>query len=146
MNQLSTALLDPATRPQVVDALVQLAESEVAAKKGVGGTMLRTAYAGVRKAGEGTLRKAVDALLPGVASTLDPHFAAKGEQAFGSYLSDPARSGQVAEELLAVADARVRAVEGRPLGRIYASLRGRAKEHVVTALPALGAALERFTR
>lgn len=146
MTVLSTALLDPATRPQVVDALVQLAESEVSGKKGMSGTMLRTAFSGARKASPGSVRKAVDALLPGVAATLDPHYAAKGEQAFGSYLSDPVRSGQVADELLAVADARARSVEGNALGRFYGSFRGRAKEHVVAALPTLGAALERFVR
>lgn len=144
MNTLSTALLDPATRPQVVDALAQLAESEVATKKGLTGTMLKTALAAAKKAPGGGLPRAVNALLPGVARALDPHYDAKDEQAFGSYLSDPARSGQVADELLAVADAKARAVEGNPLGKVYSGLRGRAKDHVVLALPALGAALERF--
>lgn len=144
MDTLSTALLDPATRPQVVDTLVQLAESEIAGKKGIGGTMMKTAFAAVQKAPGGGARRAVDALLPGIARALDPHYAAKGEQAFGSYLSDPVRSGQVADELLAVADAKARAVEGNPLGTVYGKFRGKAKEHVVTALPALGAALERF--
>lgn len=146
MNALRTALLDPATRPQVIDTLVQLAESEVATKKGISGTMLKTAFAGAKKASPGVVSKAVNALLPGVADALDPHYAAKGDQAFGSYLSDPARSGQVADELLAVADAKARAVKNTPLGKVYGSVRGKAKDHVVTALPALGAALERFVR
>ncbi len=145
-DTLSTALLAPATRPQVVDALLRLADSEVAAKKGIGGTVLRTAFAGARKAGEGRLRHAVDSLLPSVGRTLDPYYDAKGDAAFGAYLADPGRSGQVADELLAVADAKASAVEGNPLGKVYSSLRGRAKDHVVAALPGLGSTLEPFVR
>lgn len=143
-NTLSTALLAPAHRPQVVDALLRLADTEVAGKKGISGTMLKTAYAGAKKAGEGRLRHGVDSLLPSIARTLDPYYEAKGAIPFGTFLADPARSGQVADELLAVVDARAAAVEGNPLGRVYGSLRGRAKDHVVAALPGLGATLEGF--
>lgn len=146
MNTLSTSLLDPTVRPQAVEALVQLAETEVASKKGITGTMLKTALAGARKAPGGGLGRVVDALLPGVARALDPHYDAKGEQSFDAYLADPARSGQVADEILAVADAKAKSVEGNPLGKVYGSLRGKAKEHVVAALPALGTTLERFVR
>lgn len=146
MNALSTALLDPANRPQVVDTLVQLAESQVSGMRGISGTMMKTAFSAAKKASPGSLRQAVDTVLPGVAESLDPYYAAKGDQALGSYLSDPSRSGQVADELLAVADRKASAVEGNPLGKVYGSFRGKAKEHVVAALPALGAALERFVR
>ncbi|MGO0574845.1 DUF6918 family protein [Ornithinimicrobium panacihumi] len=145
-NSLSTALLDPATRPQVVDALVQLAETEVAAKKGLSGTVVKTAFAGAKKAGEGILRKAANALLPGVARALDPHYDAAAGQPFGAYLSAPARSGQVADELLAVADAKAASVQGNPLGKVYGTVRKGAKGHVEAALPALGSTLERFVR
>ena len=37
-------------------------------------------------------------------------------------------------------------VEGNPLGQVYSSFRGKAKEHVVAALPGLGATLEGFVR
>ena len=146
MSTLSTSLLDPTVRPQVVDALVRLAETEVAAKKGMSDTLLRTALAGAKKAPGGGPARAADALLPGMARALDPHFEARGGQPFGDYLADPARSARVADELLAVADARARSVQGNPLGKVYAGVRGRAKEHVVAALPALGATLERFVR
>ncbi|MFX0538133.1 DUF6918 family protein [Ornithinimicrobium sp. Y1847] len=146
MNTLSTSLLDPAARPQVVEALVQLADREVGAKKGLSGTMMKTAFAGAKKAPGGGIGRAVNALLPGVARALDPHYDAKGERAFGDYLADPARANQVSDELLAVADARAKAVEGNPLGKVYGSFRGKAKEHVVAALPGLGATLERFVR
>ena len=146
MNTLSDAVLDPATRPRVVDALLVLADAEVSTKKGISGTMLKTAFAGARRASESNVRKGVDRLLPGMARALDPHYEAKGEAPFGTYLSDPARSGQVADELLAVADSAAARVEGNPLGRVYASFRGKAKEHVVAALPRLGATLETFVR
>ncbi|MFK5633306.1 MULTISPECIES: DUF6918 family protein [unclassified Ornithinimicrobium] len=146
MTSLSTRLLEPATRPQVVDALVQLADTEMAAKTGLSGAVLRTAYGAAKRLGEGRVRRAVDAVLPGVASTLDPYHDAAGATPFGAYLADPARSSQVADQLLAVADAKAAAVEGNPLGRVYSSVRGRAKDHVVAALPGLGTTLERFAR
>lgn len=146
MSTLSTALLAPQTRPQVTEALLRLADSEVATKKGISGTMLKTAYAGAKRASASSVRKGIDRLLPGVARALDPHFDAKGSEPFGSYLATPGRSGQVADELLAVADASASRVEGNPLGKVYASFRGRAKEHVVAALPGLGTTLEGFVR
>lgn len=145
-TSLSATLLDPTTRPQVVDALVQLIETEVASKKGLSGTVLKTAFSGAKKASEGTVKRSVDTLLPGVAGALDPYWVAADGQAFGPYLADPARSQQVADELLAVADAKAARVEGNPLGKVYRSLRGKGKEHVVEALPGLGATLERFAR
>jgi len=144
MSTLSTAVLDPATRPRVVDALLVLADAEVSTKKGISGTMLKTAFAGAKKASESNVRKGVDRLLPGLTRALAPHYDAKGDLPFGTYLSDPARSGQVADELLAVADSASARVEGNPLGRVYGSFRGKAKEHVVAALPRLGATLETF--
>lgn len=144
MNTLSTSLLDPAVRPQVVDALVRLAETEVSGKGGVSGTMMRTAFAGAKKAPGGGVERAVSALLPGIARALDPHFEVKGQQPFGAYLAAPARSSQVADELLAVADAKAASVRGNALGKVYGTFRGRAKGHVVSALPALGSTLERF--
>lgn len=144
MNTLSTTLLDPTVRPEVVEALVRLAETEVAGKKGISGTMLKTALAGAKKAPGGGVDRAVNALLPGMARALDPHFEARGSRPFGDHLADPSRASHVADELLAVADARARSVEGNPLGKVYGRLRGRAKEHVVSALPGLGSTLERF--
>jgi hypothetical protein len=141
---LSSALLAPSRRPQVVDALVRLADTEIAGKKGISGTMLKTAYAGAKKAGEGRVHSAVDSALPLLARTLDPYYQSKGSTPFGAYLSDPARSGRVADELLAVADAKAAGVEGNPVGKVYRSMRGKAKDHVVAALPALGATLESF--
>ncbi len=143
-HTLSTALLAPANRPQVVDALLRLADAEVGGKKGLTGTMLKTAYAGAKRAGEGRLRHGVDSALPSLARVLDPYFDAKGATPFGTFLADPSRSGQVADELLAVADARAATVQGSPAGKVYGSLRGKGRDHVVAALPALGATLEGF--
>ncbi len=99
----------------MVDALLRLADAEVATKKGISGTMLKTAYSGAKKASAGSVRQGIDRLLPGIARALDPHFEAKGDLAFGTYLADPARSGQVADELLAVADsAAARASRATP--------------------------------
>ena len=84
-------------------------------------------------------------------AALDALRAAGARQILHKYCStcdstDTGNIGPVADALLAVADAKASAVEGNPLGKVYRSLRGKAKEHVVEALPALGATLERFAR
>ncbi len=51
----------------MVDALLRLADAEVATKKGISGTMLKTAYSGAKKASAGSVRKGIDRLLPEIA-------------------------------------------------------------------------------
>lgn len=141
---LRETLLDPTVRPEAVEALFRLAEAEVIAKKGMGGAVVKTAFAGAKKAGEGRLKGAINGLLPEIATILEPHHTAAAGQPFGPYLAHPARSDQVADQLLAVADAKAARVEGNPLGRVYSGLRKGAKGHVTAALPGLGETIDRL--
>lgn len=146
MTTLAQTLLAPQTRPQVVQALLALGDSEISGKKGITGTMMKTAYAGARKASPESLRRAADKGLPLLADTLEPYwqgFRAAGGAGFGTYLHG--RSDEVSDRLLAAADQRAHRLEG-PLAKAYATFRGKAKEHVVAALPGLGALIEQHAR
>ena len=143
MTTLAQSLLEPEMRPQVVAALAQLADTEIGRTKGVSGAMLKTAYAGAKKAGD-SVPKTLDRALPALVDTLEPYwqsFQAAPGGGFGTYLHG--RADQVSDALLAAVDRRSSRLEG-PLAKGYGAFRGRAKGHVVDALPGLGAVVERF--
>ncbi|GAA1398853.1 DUF6918 family protein [Luteococcus peritonei] len=136
------SLLDPAKRPQVVQAIAAVVDQEVDAKSGLAGMALKGAYASAKKAKEGIVPKATDAMLPDIAAALQPYWDAKGEQDFGAYLSS--RSGEVADSLLAVADAKAASPDNAAIAKLYKPIRGKAKGYVEEALPRLAEALKPF--
>lgn len=140
MSSLSQVLLDPAKRPQVVASLSSVVDEEVAGKGGLSGAALKTAFGAAKKAKADLVPKALDRLLPDFAAKLDPFWAAKGEQPFGAYLTS--RKGEVSDELLAVADAKVEAYDNAGIKKAYGAIRGKASGYVEESLPRVGAAIE----
>ncbi|MCK0113866.1 hypothetical protein MWU75_17100 [Ornithinimicrobium sp. F0845] len=140
MSPLSQTLLDPARRPAVVESLVRVVDAEVAAKSGIGGKIIKTGYAAVTKISDGFTAKAVNRLLPGFAQALDPFWAERGTAPFADTLV--ARQDEAAEALLAVTDGQVAGTSNAVVRKVYGSLRSKARENVVAALPRVGAAIE----
>lgn len=140
MTSLSTALLDPARRPAAVETLVGVVDAEVAAKSGIGGRVIKTGYAAITRISDGFVAKAVNRLLPGFAEALDPFWQERGGQPFADALV--ARQDEASEALLAVTDSQVAGTSNGVVKKVYNSLRGKAKENVVAALPRVGAAIE----
>ncbi len=140
MSSLQQQLLDPARRPAVVSALVGVVDAEVASKSGFSGRVIKTGYGAVTKISDGFTAKAVNRLLPGFAEALDPFWARRGDASFADTLV--AQQDQAAEALLAVTDHQVAGTSHALVGKVYGSLRGRAKENVIAALPRVGAAIE----
>lgn len=136
------SLLDPAKRPQVVQSLSTVIDQEVESKSGLGGMALKTAFASAKKMKEGIVPKGTDAMLPDIASALEPFWNAKGDQDFGSYLSS--RSGEVADALLAVADAKAESPDNAAIAKLYKPIRGKARGYVEEALPRLAGAITPF--
>ena len=141
---VSEALLEPSRRPVAVTALTDVVDAEVADKSGIGGVAVKAGYAAVKKLGGGFVQRATDRLLPQFATALDPFWATKGDRPFGDHLAS--QPDTVADALLAVTDARAASTSHASAAKVYGSLRGKAKEHVVAALPRLGAAVERLVR
>lgn len=143
MSSLSQTLLDPARRPAVVETLVGVVDAEVADKSGFGGRVIKTGYGAITKLSDGFIAKAVNRMLPGFAEALDPFWQERAGRPFADILV--ARQDEAAEALIAVTDAQVAATSNGVVKKVYGTLRGRAKENVVTALPRVGAALESHT-
>ncbi|WP_114907229.1 DUF6918 family protein [Ornithinimicrobium murale] len=140
MSSLQQTLLEPTRRPTVVKALVDVVDAEVASKSGIGGRIIKTGYAAVTRVSEGFVAKAVNALLPGFATALDPFWQERGDRPFADVLV--ARDHEAAEALLAVTDREVGGTRNSVVKKVYGSLRGKAKDNVVAALPRVGATIE----
>lgn len=137
---LNEILLDPARRPQAVDALSAVVNDEVKAKSGISGAAIKTAFGAATKVDSSIVHKAIDKMLPDFAAKLEPYWAAKGDQPFGTHLAG--QSDAVANSLLEVTDQRAADPDNAALSKAYGMLRGKAKDNVVAALPRLGAAIE----
>lgn len=140
MTSLAQILTDPARRPAVVETLVGVVDAEVASKSGIGGRVIKTGYGAVTKLADGFVAKAVNRLLPGFAQALDPFWQERAGRPFVDVLL--ARQDEAAEALLAVTDAQTSGTSNGVVKKVYGTLRGRAKENVVAALPRVGAAIE----
>lgn len=140
MSSLSQTLLDPARRPAVVETLVGVIDAEVADKSGIRGRVIKTGYGAVTKLADGFVAKAVNRLLPGFADALDPFWQERAGCPFAEVLA--ARQDEAAEALIAVTDAQVAGTSNAVVKKVYGTLRGRAKENVVAALPRVSAAIE----
>ena len=136
---LQEILLAPGTRPEVIDDCNALIDQQVAEQPGVSGVSIRLAYKTVNTFRPGHVRHMVGALLPLLVDKLEPYWAdysAGGDSRFGDYLAG--RGPEVAEDLLAVTDARA-AASGRPaVVKAYRTVRGGAARHIEAALPQVG--------
>jgi hypothetical protein len=136
---LQEILLEPGTRPSVVDDCYALILREVADKPGVSGAALKLAYKAATTFAPGHVRHMVATLLPRMVEELQPFWAdfnAAGGTGFGDYLAK--HGEEVAEALLTVTDARA-AASGRPvIVKAYRSVRAGAAKHVEAALPQVG--------
>ena len=144
-SPLDQILLTPDVQPHVVADCLTLIEQEVSGKSGISGAAVKLAYRTARTFAKGYLQSTVENLLPDFVAALDPYwadFAASGAAGFGDYLVK--RGDEVAEALLAVTDARAK-ISGRPvIIRAYGTVRGGAGKHIIAALPAVGALVEKY--
>lgn len=147
MKQLSSLVGDPGSRKIIVRDCVDLIENEVRSKKGVSGMAVKAAFSVVRAVRPGMIAQSVDGLLDAFMSQIQPLFEEYQIQGptttLEAYLG--ARADEVAEDLLAVTDRRAQRASNRTLVKAYQKLRPKGKGHLVAAVPAVGALLDRYT-
>ena len=142
---LHEKLLTPDTEPSVVADSLTLIEQEVAGKSGISGAAVKLAYKTAKTFAKGYLQSTVENLLPDLVTQLEPYwadFTASGASGFGDYLVK--RGDEVSEALLSVSDARARMSERPVIIKAYGTVRGGAGKHIVAALPAVGALVEKY--
>jgi hypothetical protein len=134
MGVLTTTLADPKRRPAIVSDAARIIEQEVASKSGLRGMALKTGFKAFQSIRPGIVPMAVDRLLPHFAPVLDPLW----DEAVRSGSPDAwfrTHDGRVADALLGVTDGLANRAENKVMVRIYSSLRGQAREHVVAGVP-----------
>src|SRR5882724_12138740 len=91
------------------------------------------------------IRYMVEQLMPAMLEKLEPYwaeFAASGGGVFGDYLAK--RGEEVSESLLQITDARAAASSRGAIVKAYKTIRGSAAKNVQTALPDLGALVQKY--
>ena len=140
----SEKLLTKRVRPALTADLVSVVQQEVGEKKGLSGTAVKTGYKAVTKVMPNLAERAVTKMLPDSVRALDPFwsdFQSAGGGDFGQYLAG--RGSEAAAALLAVSDTKVNRTSREAIKRAYKPLRGKASDHVQSALPRVGAVLQK---
>jgi hypothetical protein len=142
---LQEILLAPEIQPKVSSDCYTLIAQQVSEMSGVSGTAVKLAYKTVTTFMPGHIRHMVGVLLPQMVDKLEPYWAdfnASGGSEFGDYLAK--RGGEVSQALLSVTDARA-AASGRPtVIKAYGAVRGGATRHVESAIPNVGALVQKY--
>lgn len=142
---LREMLLAPEVQPQVVVDCQALVKQELSAKSGVSATAIKLAYKMVTTFAPGYYQSSVESMLPDMTGQLEPFWAdfiTTGGSEFGDYLAK--RGDEVAEALLVVTDAMASRSDRAAIVKAYKSVRGGASKHIETALPNLGAMVQKY--
>ena len=131
-------------RQKVVEECVSLIDAQVKSKGGMGGMAIRASYATIKAIKKRFVPEVVDGLLDDWLGKLQPHYEV-WSGAGGSSLTEflTARSDDVAEDLLAVTDARAERTSHTTAKKMYLKMRPSAKRNVVEAIPELSKLIER---
>jgi hypothetical protein len=123
-------------------------DAEVSDKGGLTGIAVKTTFALVRNLQPDFVPRAIDGLLDDFVGQIDPFYqrweAAPGGKTMQQYLV--ANGGAVADALLSITDNRAAKTTHKVLKNAYEKLRPKGKEHVVAAMPRVGALLERHVK
>ena len=133
---LNDYLSDAAVQENVIADCRQLMDDQVAAKKGIGGIAIKTAYKVIKGLGPDYLSKAIAGLLPPICTALDPIWQEgiqNGDPV--SHLSE--NKSQTADAVLSVTDVRIEQSSNKPVKGAYSKLRKSVKGDVEEAIPGL---------
>jgi hypothetical protein len=145
MATLPEMLLTPDNWPNVTADLQALVESQLAAKSGLSGAALKTAYKAVTSFAPGYYQETVSGMVPEMADRLQPYWAdflASGGAEFGDYLSK--RGDEVSESLLGITDDMAHRSNRAAVVKAYKLVRGGAGKNIEAALPGLGAVVQKY--
>jgi hypothetical protein len=141
---LQELLLTPENAPHLIADTQGLVDSEISSK-GITAAPLKGAYKVVTAFAPGYYHQVVEAMLPGMVYQLEPFwydFSRSGGADFGDYLAK--RGPEVSEALLQVTDGMAQNSGRAAVVKAYQMVRGGAGKNIETALPALGAMVQKY--
>ena len=140
MPSLVEQLAQGANRPLIIDDCVELIDAQVKQK----GFIIKSAYATIKAIKKRFVPEVVDSMVDDWLGKLQPHYdkwSAAKTSTLSAYLVS--RSGDVAEDLLSVTDARAERSSHTTAKKMYGKMREGAKQNVIEAIPALAAMIEK---
>ncbi|MGQ0586261.1 MAG: DUF6918 family protein [Gammaproteobacteria bacterium] len=139
-----TALLDDSRREDLIADIVDVVEDHIAQRPGLRGVALRAAMGAVNRRLPDAIPRSVARLLPDFTAALEPlHARSRGAGGVEFARILKRDRAQVAEAVLAIADARVAASSNGALKAFYARFRGIAEHEAEALVPALADVLAR---
>ena len=145
-----TKLLEPHLKPELIAGLSQLISDEVAAKKGLTGVGIKTAFGTIRRLKPNLIERLLEALLPHFIEAISPLYQEflKAQEAgvsgdLKTFLSS--RAAEVTSALLSVTDSRAAKASNATLKGVYQKLRPIAEAQVSAAVPMVASLLNTFT-
>ena len=133
---LSDKIQDKAVRERIAADCAKLIDKLVAAKGGLAGMAMKTAYGVIKGVGASYIPGAISRLLPDACKALDPMWqegTATGDPV--KYLSE--NRDRTADSILSVTDARIQNTSNGVVSATYKKLRKSVKNDVEAAVPDL---------
>lgn len=133
---LSEKIQNDAVRASIADDCAKLIDQQVAAKGGLAGIAMKTAYGVIKGIGASYISGAISRLLPDTCKAIDPIWQ-EGTEAGDpvKYLSE--NSDRTADSILSVTDARIETTNNGVVSATYKKLRKSVKNDVEAAVPGL---------
>jgi len=141
---LTELLADDDRRAEIVADAIAEVEAEVDGLGGIKGKAIQAGYGGLKKIRPDMVSSNLHKLLPRMAPAMDPHVEA-GQAAGDVPAHFVANADTIAEDLLAVTDARAAEANNKAAVGVYNKLRKGAKDQVVAAMPRIGQFVQRHT-
>jgi hypothetical protein len=141
---LSEQLLTANNKPLLINDCCNMIDQQLAAKSGISGMAIKTAFAALKGAKPGYIPYIVEQLLPQFLTALDPLWyegEANGDPV--AYLN--AKTAETADAMLSITDARIKHSKNSLVKGTYEKLRGSAKKHVEAAVPDLVQIVNKYT-
>lgn len=140
MTSLVETIAKGPNRQAVITDCVELIDEQVKQK----GFVIKSAYAAIKAIKKTFVAETVDSMLDEWLGKIQPYhdkWAAAKSSTLTAFLVS--RGDEVAEDLLAVTDARAERTSHTTAKKMYGRMRDGAKKNVVEAIPALGRMIEK---
>jgi len=149
MKSLEDIMKDPQTYESVLRDSARVLDEEVAKKSGLSGFALKGAYKLLKSVKQGkAIRKVLEVLIPEFVVKLEPYYQRYQTEGQGKSWSEFIRPyhDTLADDFLAITDAKARAADNAQVRKTYEKLRSRAREDVLGSMPALARMMETYIR
>ena len=145
MTQLKNILLESGNRDRVIGDCVNLVESEVASKSGLGGMAVKTAFGVIKKLNPRIIHLAVNKLIDDFVDAMDPFYedyqAANAANLASHWTS---KRTELADALLGVTDKKIAKAENKTIKKAYTKLRPSGAKHVEASIPGIAEVVGRY--